>query len=224
MELAFGGFNLAEYGVWVSVLVYAYERGGALETAAAAVAQLLPAGLLAPVLARAVDRRGAACTLRRGYWWQAAALATTAALLLSGAPGLLVYAAAIVAASAVTMTRPAQAALAPQLVQRSEQLTAINVLSGWVESAGVLLGPALAGLLIALSGPGTAVGFFALSVAASALLVGCLAGVDAQRAPSAAAGAPPAAKADLFKAAPRGPRPQRCDCLAGRAVLRDRGT
>ncbi len=200
MELAFSGFNLAEYGVWVSVLIYAYERGGALETAAAAVAQLLPAGLLAPVLARAVDRRGAACTLRRGYWWQAGALATTAALLLSGAPGLLVYAAAIVAASAVTMTRPAQAALAPRLVHGSEQLTAINVLSGWVESAGVLLGPALAGLLIALNGPGAAVGFFALCVAASALVVGCLAGVDAERAPSVAAGAPPAAKADLFDA------------------------
>ena len=93
------------------------------------------------MLARAVDSQGAAFTLHRGYWWQAAALATTAALLLSAAPDLLVYAAAIVAASAVTMTRPAQAALAPQLVQRSEQLTAVNVLSGWVESAGVLAGP-----------------------------------------------------------------------------------
>jgi MFS family permease len=178
MEIAFCGFNLAEYGVWVAVLVYAYERGGTLVTAAVAVAQLVPAGLLAPVLSRSVDRHGAAAALRRGYWWQAAALAMTSALLLSAAPDLLVYAAAIVAAVAVTVTRPAQAALVPMLVERSEQLTAINVLSGWVENAGVLAGPALAGALIAIDGPGAAVGFFALCVAASALLVGGLAGGD----------------------------------------------
>jgi MFS family permease len=171
LELAFSGFNLAEYGVWVSVLVYAYGRGGTTVAAFVAVAQLLPAGLVAPVLAGIVDRRGAAATLRRGYWVQAGALAATSALLFAGASDLLVYAAAIVAACAVTVTRPAQAALVPELVSSSEQLTAINVLSGWVESVSVLAGPALAGALIMLDGPGAAVGCFAACVAGSALLI-----------------------------------------------------
>lgn len=175
LELAFSGFNMAEYGVWVSVLVYAYERGGVDVTAVVAVAQLLPAGLLAPLLARSVDRWGAALALRAGYWLQSASLAVTAWLVLAAAPELLVYAGAIVAAVAVTMTRPAQAALVPSLVGGARELTAINVLSGWVEGVSVLAGPALAGVLMGLDGPGLSIGAFAVSAAGSALLA---AGVD----------------------------------------------
>jgi Transmembrane secretion effector len=175
MEIAYTGFNLAEYGVWVAVLVYAYERGGTLSTAALAVAQLVPAGLLAPILAREVDRHGAAAALRWGYWWQALSFGATSALLLSGAPNAITYTATVVAAVAVTSTRPAQAALAPLLVERPQQLPALNVVSGWVENGSMLAGPALAGVLIAVDGPGAAVGFFALCMTASALLVAELA-------------------------------------------------
>jgi hypothetical protein len=201
VQLAFSGFNLAEYGVWVSVLVYAYQRGGTAVTGAVAVAQLLPAAVLAPVLARAVDRRGAAAALARGYWSQAVALGAASALLLVGAPDLLVYGAAVIAAVAVTITRPAHGALAPALVQCSEQLTAINVLSGSVESASVLVGPALAGVLIAIGGPGVAVGFFALCVTASSLFVGRLsaAGIGAP-----GSGEPSADQCDVRPDEPRG--------------------
>jgi MFS family permease len=170
LELAFTGFNVAEYGVWVSVLVYGFERGGATAAAIIAVAQLLPAAALAPVLARSIDHRGAAEALRCGYRLQAGALAATALLMLSAAPELLVYAAAVSAAVAVTTTRPAQAALVPALVGASERITAVNVLSGWVENAGVLAGPALAGLLIALDGPGAAVAACAVCTLFSAVL------------------------------------------------------
>jgi MFS family permease len=171
VELAFSGFNLAEYGVWVAVLVYAYERAGTTVTAVVAVAQLVPAAIVAPLAARLTDRCGGAVALRRSYWLQASALGATAAFLLAGAPDLLVYAAAIVVASAVTVTRPAQAALLPALVDRPEDLTAVNVLSGWVESVSVLAGPAIAGVLIAVDGPGAAVACFAVCVAGSAALV-----------------------------------------------------
>jgi hypothetical protein len=171
VELAFSGFNVAEYGVWVAVLVYAYERGGTTLTGAVAVAQLIPAAIVAPLAATLTDRRGGAVALRAGYWLQAGSLSATAALLLTSAPQLCVYAAAILAASTVTVTRPAQAALLPALVESSEELTAVNVWSGWVESVSVLAGPAIAGVLIALGGPGAAVGGFALCVAGSAVLV-----------------------------------------------------
>ena len=142
MELAFSGFNMSEYGVWVAVLVYAYQRGGTTATAIVAVAQLVPAALAAPMLARAADRHDPVRALRRGYWWQAAALGGTSLLVYVGAPDVCVYAGAILAASAVTATRPAQSALLPRLARSSDELTALNVMSGWVESISILAGPA----------------------------------------------------------------------------------
>lgn len=190
IELAFTGFNVAEYGVWVSVLVYAFERGGASAAAIVAVAQLLPAAAVAPVLARSIDRRGAAAALRCGYWMQAGALSVTSLLMLSAAPALLVYAAAVLAAVAVTTTRPAQAALVPVLVGAPERIATVNVLSGWVENAGLLAGPALAGLLIAISGTGAAVAAFAMCTVVSAVLTAGIAPATESCAPPIEPGAP----------------------------------
>jgi hypothetical protein len=163
VELAYAGFKLAEYGVWVSVLVYAYERGGTAAAALLAVAQLLPAATLAPILARRIDRRGPGAALWQGYLAQAITLSATAGLLLAGGPPGAVWPAAICASVAVTVTRPAQATLVPLLTSSRAELTAVNVLSSWVESVSVLAGAALAGGLIALGGPGTAVLAFALA-------------------------------------------------------------
>jgi hypothetical protein len=204
LELAFSGFNVAEYGVWVSVLVYAFEHGGAPAAGIVAAAQLLPAAVLAPVLARSIDRRGAARALCNGYWLQATALGSTSLLMLATAPALVVYGAAITAAVAVTTTRPAQAALTPALAGSPERITAVNVLSGWVESLGVLAGPALAGLLIAVDGPGAAVAAFAMIVMLAALLT---AGISSE-----GAGCPPVIEGDAGQASGAG-------CASG--ALRD---
>src|SRR5437879_8914972 len=90
VELAFAGFNAAEYGVWVTVLVYAYQDGGTGVAAVVAVAQLLPAALFAPLASTFADARGGAVALRLGYLFQTAALASIATLLAVGAAPLLV--------------------------------------------------------------------------------------------------------------------------------------
>ena len=171
VELAFAGFTMAEYGTWVSVLVYAYERGGTTQAALVAIAQLVPAGLAAPILSGLADRHGGALALRVGYWALALTLGATSGLIFAGAPDLLVYAAAVLASTAVTMTRPAQAALVPSLVDDEDELTAINALSGWVESSSLLSGTALAGVLMMFTGPDTVIACFALVVTISAVLV-----------------------------------------------------
>jgi MFS family permease len=147
-------FTLTEYAVWIAMLVFAYNRGGTAVAALVAVAQLVPAAVAAPVVAAVADRRSPVVLLAGGYLAQAAAMAGTAAAVSTGAP-LAAYAGAVVAATAVTTTRPAQAALIPSVAATPDQLTAANVVAGWMEAAGVAAAGLLAGVLISLAGVGS---------------------------------------------------------------------
>jgi MFS family permease len=204
VELAFAGFAMAEYGVWTAILVYAYTRGGTTTAGLIAVLQLVPAAVVAPLAAAVTDRRGGAFALALGYALQAMATGATGALILAGAPPAVVYAAAVVAASAVTLSRPAQASLLASLVEHPDELTAGTAVSGWMESASALVGPALAGLLIAIDGPGLVFAAFAIAVGGSLLLVSRLEPTEP----------PAAARADADDA------PQDDGVLAGLRILR----
>jgi hypothetical protein len=138
-------FTLAEYAVWIAMLVFACRRGGTAVAGLVAVAQLVPAALVAPLVAAAAGRRSPVVLLAGGYLAQSAAMAATAVAVSAGAP-LAAYAGAVVAATAVTTTRPAQSALIPSVAATPDQLTAANVVVGWMEAAGLGL---LAALLVA---------------------------------------------------------------------------
>ena len=169
--LAFAGFNAAEWGTWIAILVFAFEQGGATAAGLVALAQLVPAALIAPFAAGAADRYRPARVLAVGYVVQAAAYSLTGAAMLLDADQFVVYACAAVAASAITITRPTQAALAPALARTPDELTAVNVVSGWIESVSVLVAPAVAGVLLAVGETGTVLVAAAGVSGASALLV-----------------------------------------------------
>jgi hypothetical protein len=103
-------------------------------------------------------------------------MGATAAVPLLDGPTALAYACAAVAATAVTVTRPTMAALTPALCRRPEELTAANVIAGWNESMSVLIAPAVAGVLLAVAGPGWVFLVMGTVVAAGAVLVAGIAG------------------------------------------------
>ena len=171
IELGYIGFNAAEYGEWIAILVYAYAHGGTNVAALVAAVQLAPSAIAAPMLAGLADRHPPGRVLIGGYLALAVTMAITAAVMLGGAPPVAVYAAAIVAAVPFTIIRPTQSALLPGVARTPDELTAANVVSNWCEGVGVVGGPVLTGLLVSTIGPGGVIVVFAGVALASAAAV-----------------------------------------------------
>jgi len=171
IELAFFGFNAAEFGTWVAILVYAFNRGGASLAGTVAAIQLVPSGLVAPFGAFAGDRFRRDRVLFFAYLVQAVALASVAVALTADAPFALTLAVAAVASASLTFTRPTQSALLPSVARNAEELTAANAVSTFSENAGVVVGPFVAGVVLARWGPGQVFALFAAVMAVAALLV-----------------------------------------------------
>ncbi len=156
VEAAFALFVAAELGSWVAILVYAYRQGGATETGIVAAVQLVPAGILAPLVGGLADRLPGVAALVGGYAVQSLTMAGTGTLLVVGAPWWSVYTVATAAATAVTATRPTHAFVTPMLARSPLELGAVNVLSGWITACMALTAPALVGVVLTFGGPGTA--------------------------------------------------------------------
>jgi Cyclic nucleotide-binding domain/Major Facilitator Superfamily len=170
VEAAFALFVAAELGSWVAILVYAYRRGGATEAGIVAAAQLIPAGILAPAVGGIADRLQGVVALAGGYAVQCLAMAGTGILLIVGSSWWAVYIVAATAATTVTATRPTQAVVTPMLARSPIELGAVNVLSGWIAACMALVAPALVGVVLAVSGPGTAFLCAAAATGTAALL------------------------------------------------------
>jgi MFS family permease len=171
LTVAFVAFIVAEYAVWIGMLVYAFDHGGATAAGLVAVAQLIPGTFLAPVLATLADRRSPTALLAGGYAVQGLGMAGVAVTLWTGGSPFVAYGFAVLASTAMGTTRPAQFAALPALARDARQLTAANVVAGWAENGGMVLAALLAALFL---GAGQIGGLFAASaglVAAAAILV-----------------------------------------------------
>jgi MFS family permease len=170
---AYALFVSAEFGIWIALLVYAYGHGGASASTLIVLIQLIPCIVLAPLVGAFVDRARPSSVLRAGYGLQTASLAAVAAAIGLNAPSWLVFVLAPVTAVSLTMTRSPQAAILPSIVRTADELTAANAMTGWTDGAAALVGPALVGVLIALSGQTAAVAATsAMSFVALVLTVG----------------------------------------------------
>jgi MFS family permease len=152
---AFFLFNTAEFGTWVAILLYAYERTGPVSVGVVALIQLVPAALLAPAASSLGDHFPRERILTLGYLIQAAAMAATGIAMLVVAPVVVVYGVATIAASSLVITRPTQSALLPSLSGSPGECTASNGASGLVEGAGILAGPLMAAAILVSGTPAT---------------------------------------------------------------------
>ena len=171
MELAFATFNCGELATWVAMLVYAYAQGGVTEAGVVATVLLLPAAAFAPVVAAWTERRDAGTALVAGYAAQALTCGIAAVALFADAHPLVVYLSFVGPVVAFTMTRPTQSAFAPGLARTPAELTATNVVTGWIESLSMLAAPALTGVFLALGSPATVYAVAAAGCVLGAVLV-----------------------------------------------------
>lgn len=148
--LAGAGFRVAELGVWIALIAYAYTAGGVRESSAVTVAQLVPATAFALAVGGLIRRHGAGPVLRWGLAFQSVGM-VVAAIFLHRGDNAAAFIAAIVAATAVTTTRPAQSVIMPSLVDGPDDLTAANVLGGALLAIAGLAGPAIAAVLMTVT-------------------------------------------------------------------------
>lgn len=151
LQLAWAGSIIGSWAYTVALVVYAYDQGGASAVALVAVIRWVPAAVASPFAAILGDRYPRVRVMLGADLLRASALAAMAACVVTDAPAAIVYVLASAVAVLATVFDPAQSALIPSLARTPEELTAANVSSSTLESLGFCVGPALGGILLALT-------------------------------------------------------------------------
>jgi MFS family permease len=171
LELAWAASSLAYFAHLIAVSVYAYNVGGEEAVGLLFLARLIPAALIAPFAGMLGDRYSRERVLLLTNVTRIVLIAASAAAVFADGDPWLVYGLSIAVAIATTPFRSAQAALTPGLAQTPQELTAANAVASGVESIAVFAGPALAGVLLAVTSAGTVFAITALILVVSALLI-----------------------------------------------------
>ena len=164
MELAFLLFNVGEPAMWVAILVYAFDRGGTRAAGFVTILLMVPAGMLAPLVAALGDRFPKERVVRFGYLAQAVTTAAVGVAIATDAAAGLVYGLATLAAVTYTTGRPNHHALLPGLSRTPEELAAANSVSSLMEGVGGTIGSIASTVVLAISGAGAVYGLAAAAL------------------------------------------------------------
>lgn len=170
VELAWAGAIAAEWAHFVALGIYAYHHGGASAVGVAGLVRLLPAAVVAPFAASFGDRFPRERFILVASLIGAVALGASAASAAAGDTALVYVFAAVVGLSA-TLFRPALQALLPSLARTPEELIAANGATSTMEGLGTLVGPLLAGFLVAFTDPATVFATAAVLLLVAAALI-----------------------------------------------------
>jgi MFS family permease len=186
LNLALAGSVIGDWAFGTAIAVFAFRRGGAGTVGALLAIRYVVAAVVGPFLSVLADKLDRRRVMVGADVIRFALVAAATIVVFSDGPALPVYALYLCTAIVGLAFRPAQASLLPSLVNSPRELTAANVASLTIHSVGFFAGPAIAGLLLALTDIGWVFAFDALTFLWSAVLV---AGIHTEpRAPTDDAG------------------------------------
>jgi MFS family permease len=140
--------HIVEQSTWIATVLFAYERSGTKTAGIISAAILVVAALSAPFQGKWLDRYEPFRATRALLVAQA-----VAGLMLVGAATVfngdgVVWVAAALFACLQTCAVPVVSGVLPTIARGGEALAAQNAVFGWVESAGLIIGPLLAAVTL----------------------------------------------------------------------------
>ena len=151
INLALTGSVIGDWAYSIAIAIWAYREGGATAVGLFGVVRYITMAFVGPLLAALADRYPKKLVMIGADVVRAALVFGAVALIALDGPSLAVYALALATAWAGQAFRPAQAALLPSLATNPQELTGANVVASTIESVGFFLGPAIAGLMLAVA-------------------------------------------------------------------------
>lgn len=167
LELAWAWSIVGHWSYLVAVSVYAYDVGGTAAVGLIFALRMVPAAFIAPFAGMLGDRYQRDRVLLASSIARIVLIGTAAVGVFLDVAPAVVYGLAVAAAIATTPFRSAQAALTPSLARTPGELTSANAVASSIESLAIFIGPALAGLLLAIASTGS------VFVVTAAMLVVC---------------------------------------------------
>jgi len=163
LQLAWIGSSVGTWGYVVGLTVYAYRQGGPAAVGLVGLIRWFPAAIAAPLGGILGDRFPRLRVMVVSDLVRATALAVAAIAIVLDSPAVVVYSLAILVTVTSQVFQPAESALLPTLAESPEELAAANVANSTIEYAGYFIGPAIGGVLLAVSNVQTV---FAVTAAA----------------------------------------------------------
>src|SRR5437763_15323087 len=151
LQLAWIGSSVGTWGYVVALMVYAYRQGGPAAVGLVGLIRWFPAAIAAPFGGMLGDRFSRLRVMVLSDLVRAAAMAAAAVVIALDSPAVIVYLLAVLVTLVSQAFQPAEAALLPTLAESPEELAAANVASSTIEYAGYFVGPAIGGVVLAVS-------------------------------------------------------------------------
>ena len=151
LQLAWIGSSVGTWGYVVALMVYAYRQGGPAAVGLVGMIRWFPAAVAAPFGGMIGDRFPRLRVMDVSDLVRASALAAAAAAIALDSSAVIVYLLAILVTLVSQAFQPAESALLPTLAESPEELAAANVANTTIEAAGYFVGPALGGVVLAVS-------------------------------------------------------------------------